>query len=166
MAGFALRGYGNGARWTRERQGRRMTAQHALIWRDGKLHAEASRQELESALGTEQAFIWLDLQGDPQRHHNLLANSFGLSRITLQTIEEEYERSKLVERHGYFSLVVHGLVFDPATDEAETPKLDIVFAPKYVITIHRASLPWLEKLRDDVRNDTSEENLMARGMPY
>jgi len=141
-----------------------MTAQHVLIWRDGKLRAEASPQELESAQRSGRAFTWLDLEGDPRRYHSLLAGTFGLSRITVETIEEERERAKLVERHGYFHLVVHGLVFDPSSDETETPKLDIVFAPEYVITSHRASLPWLEKLRDDVRGDKSDENLMARGM--
>lgn len=143
-----------------------MTAQHVLIWRDGKLHADPPQREIESARHADQSFIWLDLEGEPQHFHKLLADTFRLSRITLHTIEEDRERAKLVERRDYFALVVHGLVFDSATDEAETPKLDIVFAPGYVITVHRASLPWLEKLRDDVRSDTSDENIMARGMPY
>src|SRR5262249_14548284 len=90
----------------------------------------------------------------------------GLNRITLDVIEEERERAKLIEGGGYYSLVVHDLRYNAETEEAETPKIDIVFAPTFILTFHREPLPWLDKLRESIRTDTSLEHSMARGMPF
>ena len=56
---------------------------------------------------------------------------------------EEHERAKFAESDNYYYLVVHGLVFDATTEEAETPKLDVVFAKNFIITAHQESFPGL-----------------------
>jgi len=155
--------------------GAQPATQHILMWRDGTVRASTSLETIErapkgeaGAVGKEgeRSLLWLDLQGDPSPYRALLARDFGLSRITLDVIEEEHERAKLIAGHGYFSLVSHGLAYDEATQEAATPKLDVVFAPGFLLTLHRAPLPWLDDLRESVRADASPENPMARGMPY
>jgi magnesium transporter len=112
------------------------------------------------------ALVWLDIEGSIADERALLAKDFGLSPITLDTMAERYERAKFVEGHGYYYLVTHGLEFDPRTQQAATPKLDVVFAPGFLITAHTAALPWLDSLRQAIIRNGTEESLMDRGVPY
>ncbi len=138
---------------------------HNLLWEDGHIRVDVGTPALLQAKQRDTSLVWLDLEGEPHQFRAMLASAFGISAIILDVIEEEHERSKLTERHGYYHLVVHGLSFDATSEEAETPKIDIVFGANWLITLHRAALPWLDALRDATRRDTSDENVMARGVP-
>jgi len=80
-----------------------------------------------------------------------------MQRITLSTMCEEHE-PKFTENDVYCYLVVHGLVSDTTTEEAETPELDIVFAKNFIITAHRESLPWLDQLLEEARQNIVDES--------
>ncbi|HEX8036128.1 MAG TPA: magnesium/cobalt transporter CorA [Ktedonobacterales bacterium] len=137
--------------------------QHSLVWQNNKILADVSHAVIARVQDDPHALLWLDLEGDPQAFGPTLAKTFGLSPITIETIDEEHERAKLTQGHNYFYLVVHGLVYDEKTDEAAMPKLDIVFGQNYLLTIHRAPLPWLTTLRESIRTGKLEDNLMSRG---
>lgn len=139
---------------------------HTLLWQGGKLHVDAGTPALHDARQDPDALLWIDLEGDPDPHAKLLETACGLSRITMDSIADEKERARLVESGHYFHLIAHALSFDPATQEASTPKLDIVFSANFLVTIHRESLPWLGKLRDAVRTGKTEENDMSRGVAF
>src|SRR5215469_1827068 len=138
---------------------------HILLWRNGKLTADLAPEALPDVLSDPQSLVWLDIEGDPGEYADMLSHTFKLSHITIKTIQEERERAKFFEADGYFYVVTHGLSFDQKTEEADTPKLDIVFAQNYVVTAHRSSLDWLDSLRKSLTGEESEENIMARGMP-
>ncbi len=138
--------------------------QRILIWQNGQLGKQNSPKAAKDALRDPQALVWLDLQGDISPCAGLLADAFHLLPITIETMQEEHERAKFVEGHDYFYLVTHGLTFDAETEESDTPKLDIVFARNFVITSHRAALPWLDALRTSVRAGKSDADIMGRGM--
>src|SRR5215469_7414287 len=138
---------------------------HILLWRNGKMTTDLAPEALQNVLGDPQSLVWLDIEGDPGEYTDLLAQVFKLSHITIKTIQEERERAKFFEANDYFYVVTHGLSFDQKTEEADTPKLDIVFAQNYVVTAHRSSLDWLDSLRKSLTGEESEENIMARGMP-
>jgi magnesium transporter len=142
--------------------------QHLLIWQDNSLRADVSPDELRQPKREGDTLIWLDIQDDPANWRKRLAGAFGLKPITLDTITEPAERAKLSEGPGYFHLVVHGLSFSARArgDPAVTPKLDIVFGPHFLVTLRRAELPWLDALRDTVRNAGPEDNVMGRGMAH
>src|SRR5215472_1639864 len=142
--------------------------QHLLIWQDNSLRADVSPDELRQLKREGDTLIWLDIQDDPANWRKRLAGAFSLKPITLDTITEPAERAKLSEGPGYFHLVVHGLSFSARArgDSAETPKLDIVFGPHFLVTLHRAELPWLDALRDGVRNAGPEDNVMGRGLAH
>src|SRR5436305_2304818 len=96
----------------------------------------------------------------------MLKDVFKLQHITIQTICEERERAKFAETDNYDYMVVHGLVFDATTDEASTPKLDIVFAKNFIITAHQESFLWLDSLLEEARKNDPEEHLMSRGVAF
>jgi len=140
--------------------------EHSLVWRDGKAQADLSPAGVQTAARDTQARVWLDIEGDPAPHLHMLATTFGLSRMTLDSIIEEGERARFVEGHGYFYVVNHALTFDKDTEEAETPKIDIIFGHTFLITIHGTRLPWLDALRVSLGRSELEENVLGRGIPY
>lgn len=140
--------------------------QHLLVWQNGELQPNLSPSGLNQALGTEGALIWLDIEGDPLDAQKLLANTFGLSRLTIRTIGEQTERAKFVEGHNYFYLVMHTIGFDQESEDAVTPKVDIVFSKHYLVTLHHEPMEWIDRLRESVSTDRSDESPGKRGCPY
>ncbi|HEU5347846.1 MAG TPA: magnesium/cobalt transporter CorA [Ktedonobacterales bacterium] len=140
--------------------------QHLLVWQHGDLQPKFSPDSLGQVLNTDGSLIWLDIEGDPAHAQKLLSQTFGLSRLTIRTIGDETERAKFVEGHNYFHLVMHGIGFDRQTEDATTPKMDIVFSKHYLVTLHRDRMEWIENLRQAVRADTSDESAATRGCAY
>lgn len=137
-----------------------------MLWQNGKVTCDWSTRALHKALEDPNAHVWLDIQGeDVENTGEMLRHDFNLSQLTLDTIAETQERSRLVEQHGYFYLVVHGLFFNREDDSADTPKLDIAFGKNFLVTVHQASLPWLDTLIQTAIKDTSAENIMSHGTP-
>src|SRR6266705_161307 len=137
-----------------------------VVWQNGKSRTERSPETLQEVLHDPHALIWLDILGECGQEQALLHNVFELAPITLQTMDEEKERAKFTEQEHYFYLVVHGLLFDTQTEEADTPKLDIVFGKNFILTAHHASLPWLDSLFEQTQGKNADEHLMSRGMPF
>lgn len=138
-----------------------------VVWQNGKISTESSLETLQEALHDPHVLIWLDIMGDcdpPQEA--LLHNVFELAPITIQTMGEEKERAKFNEQDKYFYLVLHGMSFDAQTNEANTPKLDIIFGKNFIITSHRTSLPWLDSLFEEAQKQSTDEHLMSRDMPF
>src|SRR5437588_8678568 len=102
-----------------------------LLWQNGSMHVNPPSENLAEILNDPLALVWLDIQGDCTSSERMLKDVFKLQHITIQTICEERERAKFAETDNYDYKVVHGLVFDATTDEASTPKLDIVFAKNF-----------------------------------
>jgi magnesium transporter len=138
--------------------------QQVIIWQNGALSIDTPLEKLPETLNDPHALVWLDIQGDFNPSENMLHNVFKLQHITVQTMCEERERAKFAESDNYNYLVVHGLVFDTTTEEANTPKLDIVFAKNFIITAHQESFPWLNLLLEEAKKNDPEEHLMSRGV--
>ena len=137
-----------------------------FVCQNGKSSTESSPETLQAVLHDPHALIWLDILGYCGPQQALLQNVFELAPITLQTMDEAKERAKFTEHENYFYLVVHGMSFDIQTNEADTPKLDIVFGKNFIITSHHASLPWLDALFEETQGKNADEHLMSRGMPF
>lgn len=137
-----------------------------VLWQNNKPSVDPSPENLQAALNDPQALVWLDIVGDCGQYDSLLRNVFKLEHITIHTMGEEKERAKFTESDNYNYLVVHGLAFDTTAEEADTPKLDIVFAKNFIITSHSEALPWLDSLFEAAKRNDSEEHLMSRGMPF
>jgi len=138
----------------------------AITWHNGQVGTDSAPGALQEILRDPQALIWLDLADDGRSQQALLRGVFGLAPITLQTMTETMERAKLLEQDHYFYLVVHGMAFDPQTNAAQTPKLDILFGQNFVITAHSDTIPWLDAMFDIIADTSTDEHLMSRGVAY
>jgi magnesium transporter len=137
-----------------------------IVWQNGSIQINPSVENLPEILYGPHTLVWLDIEGDCTQAEQMLKDVFKLQRITIRTMSEEHERAKYTDNEVYNYLVVHGLVFDTTTEEAETPKLDIVFAQNFIITAHRDALPWLDQLLVEARQNDPEEHLMSRGVAF
>jgi magnesium transporter len=137
-----------------------------ILWENGGIRINLPLENLPEILNDPQALVWLDIQGDCTPSERMLKDVFKLQHITIHTMCEEHERAKFAESEDYYYIVVHGLVFDTTTEEAETPKLDIVFAKNFIITAHQESFPWLDVLLEEARKNDPEEHLMSRGVAF
>lgn len=156
-------------------------SQQILVWQNGQLATNPPLEVVEGALRevkeagtrdeqgatTASALVWQDIEGDPSAYRAELTRRYGFSTLTLDTLCDEHAVTKLRQAaSGYFHLVVHMLNYDPTTDEATTPKLDLLFGPGFLVTAHDEPLAWLAELRDSIVAGTTEENVMSRGMSY
>lgn len=138
----------------------------SMVWEHGNIRINPPLENLPEILHDPQALIWLDIEGDCSPSERMLNEVFKLQHITIKTMCEVHERAKFAESDDYFYLVVHGLIFDATTEEAETPKLDIVFAENFIITAHQESLPWVDDLLEEARENDPEEHIMSRGVTF
>jgi len=137
-----------------------------VVWQNGKISTDSSPETIQEVLHDPHALIWLDIMGNCSSQEALLHYVFELAPITIQTMDEEKERAKFNEQENYFYLVVHGLSYDAQIDEAATPKLDIVFGKNFMITVHRATLPWLDSLFEEAQEKSADEHTLSRGIAF
>lgn len=137
-----------------------------VVWQHGKINTESSPEKLQEVLQDPDALIWLDIVGNFDQWEALLSNVFALAPITIHSMHEGQERAKFIEHDAYYYLIVHGMSFDAQTNEANTPKLDIVFGKNYMVTAHAAPLPWLDSLLAEVPEKSADEHLMSRGIGF
>jgi magnesium transporter len=142
------------------------TERRMVIWQHDEITTERAPETVHEVLNDPHSLLWLDIVGECGSQEALLRNVFQLAPITIQTLGEEKERAKFTEQEHYFYVVMHGMAFDPQTDEASTPKLDIIFGKNFLITAHRESLPWLDPLFQEARKTNTEEHLMSRGIAF
>jgi magnesium transporter len=156
--------------------------QQNLVWQDDKLATDAPPEVVERALQEAKTakkevdaqghavcgpLIWHDVEGDPSEYLDELARIYGFSALTLDTLRDEHAITKLRQAaSGYFHLIVHTLGYNADTEEATTPKLDLLFGPGFLVSVHCEPLSWLTDLRESIVAGTTEENIMSRGVAY
>lgn len=140
-----------------------MQALRSIAWQAGTITTDQPLPTLQEVVQDHQALVWIDIVGAVAPYEAFLRGTFGLAKLVLQTIDEEAERAKFVERNGYCYMVIHGLEYDVKTDEAKTPALDIVFGKNFVITAHPDPLPWLDDVYQEVATQEADTHIMSRG---
>jgi len=139
-------------------------SQRLITWHHAALQTDAPPHTLPELLRDPAALVWLDILGDGASQEILLKEVFELDPITIQNMREPKERARFIELERYFYLVMHGMAFDAQTNEALTPKLDIVFGQNFMLTVHPEPLVWLDTLVDEVQAPGSGAHLMDRGV--
>lgn len=137
-----------------------------ISWQDGKVILDSTPAEIREIAQDQQTLIWVDISGEAAPYADMLSETFGLSKLILETIDEASERAKFVERTSYCYMVVHALQYDAQADEACTPDIDIVFGQHFIITIHREAFAWLDDLRQEVGSAEQDEYQRNRRMGY
>lgn len=143
-----------------------MQALRSMSWQAGKITTDQPLSGLRERVRDQQALVWIDIMGAVAPYEAFLSGTFGLAKLVLQTIDEEAERAKFVERNGYCYMVIHGLEYDVQTDTARTPALDIVFGKNFLITAHPDPLAWLDDVYQEIAAQEADAQIMSRGVGF
>jgi magnesium transporter len=137
---------------------------HAYIWQNGKRNIDPTLDDMESALQDSQSLTWIDIQGNYPLYTSSLHHTFNLPHIFVETLNTEKERSKILNNHESFYLILHGIEFDTSNQQSNTPELNIIFGSNYLITLHQVQYPWLDEIRTSAAHQNDDEHLMGQGM--
>lgn len=143
-----------------------MQSMQTMSWRNGSVLKDLTPSELHQIVQDQQGLIWIDIVGEAAPYAEMLSSTFGLTKLVLETIDEAAERAKFVERSTYCYMVVHALEYDTQTNEARTPDIDIVFGKNFLITVHRATFPWLDDLCQELLTAEEDEYQRNRRMGF
>src|SRR5579883_1707968 len=150
----------------RKRRESDMQALRSMSWQAGKITTDEPLSGLRERVQDQQALVWIDIVGAVAPYEAFLSGTFGLAKLVLQTIDEEAERAKFVERNGYCYMVIHDLEYDVQTDTARTPALDIVFGKNFLITAHPDPLAWLDDVYQEIATQEADAQIMSRGVGF
>ena len=131
---------------------------------NGAVRHAPSPQETAAALNQPSDVVWADAQGDLSSALQRLSKLFHLPQPLQEIVLDESARSRLIESHGMYALVVHTIGFDSETEDAIVGNIDIIFGQGFLLTLRREPAEWLDKLWQDSSKDVGEENLMGRGV--
>ena len=113
--------------------------------------APLALEEIAGAMAAGQ-FVWIDLDvGDPAEGRRILSG-LGLVEEDVVELALADEPSTQYGRHdGYLHLVVSG--YRQRGDDFELQRVSVTFGERFLLTIHRAHVPFLEAVRQESRAD-------------
>jgi magnesium transporter len=142
-------------------------AAFAIVYRNGQANAHINQSDFDAALHDPQALTWIDLSEENiDKFIGILAHTLEIDRFTIEMVSELRERAKFTESKGYYYLVVHDLSYDSEEQTANLHKLDIIFGPNFLVTIHREPMPWLDQLQQATIRPNVDDMIMGRGIGF
>lgn len=136
------------------------------LCRNGGCEIAPADGALTEALTAAEGLVWIDALGDYAMTLPQVTRHIHLPRAITDGLSDPIERSRMTESAGVYAVVMHGLGFDMAEEEPQISKLDIIFGPGFLITMHRETYEWLDAVWSNLSNASGQENVMARGLPY
>lgn len=136
------------------------------LCRDGACELEPEQSVIKDALTSGGGLVWIDALGDYAATLPQVTGLVRLPRAISDGLSDPIERSRMIESVGVYAVVMHGLGFDLGDEEPVVSKLDIIFGPGFLITMHNERYDWLDTVWNNLKKASGDENLMARGLPY
>ena len=136
------------------------------VYRSGKggVTTDVPESKWKAALRDADGLFWADLAGEPDgRVEKLLAEVFHFHPLAIDDALQEAHVPKIDDWGEYLYAVVHGVSFDPATNELDTHEVDVFLGRNFLVTHHKnplmsADKVWAASLRS--------ERYLARGADY
>jgi magnesium transporter len=136
------------------------------LCRNGSPTINPPEGDITGAIESGTGLVWIDAEGDPAQTLQALTPLVHLPHFVRESLTDPVERSRLLESAGVYAVVMHGLGFNPTTEEPIVAKFDIVFGRGFVITAHAQHFDWLDNVWQAVTTSSGDENMMSRGLPY
>ena len=112
----------------------------------------------EAVIGrlTDRRLLWVDVEGDGEAELRHVADTLGFESESVEALLNPIGRPRLNVLGEYFEIKVVAL------DDHDQPlELDLLAGLNWVATVHRATIPFLQELRDRLRPDTELGRLNA-----
>ncbi|MCC6383234.1 MAG: magnesium transporter CorA family protein [Dehalococcoidia bacterium] len=134
---------------------------------DGTVLGDPGDTRLAELLGQPGTLAWIDLESPLPAEIEGLGRRLGWEHLTVEDLIRQGQRAKLEHFPGYTLLVMHALCYGPAGESAatrlETPEVDFVVGPNYVVSVHSVALPHITESREVNEHSAA---LLARGVDY
>jgi magnesium transporter len=111
--------------------------------------------------------IWLDLADPSEDELKLIAEEFNLHPLAMEDAGKGNQRPKIDDYETFYFMVVFALeqIEEPGRDGRPVPtgrfriqEVDLFIGERFLITVHRAQLPFLEDMRERWRKNSQAIN--------
>lgn len=123
---------------------------------DGVIDMNWPVDRIAEAVADEGATLWVDIERPEAGLKNveaLFRDVFHFHPLAIEDALREAHVSKLDDWCQYLYLVVHGLDFDPETDELRLREIDLFLGRNYLVSSHSEPSRPVETLRRQVERD-------------
>jgi magnesium transporter len=129
---------------------------------DGTIDAALGAEGIPGALDDPAGLLWVDFLNEPDDScERILHDVFHFHPLAIDDALRESHVPKLDDWQTYLYLVLHALLFDPATDgQLSTQELDIFAGPRYIVTHREQEIESLNRVWAACPKD---ERMMGRG---
>ncbi|MGH7273729.1 MAG: CorA family divalent cation transporter, partial [Nitrospiria bacterium] len=99
-------------------------------YNNGNVEERADLADLSALLRDPNAYLWVDLEGEPPEVVEAVSQQFSLHPVTIEDLLHGSQRPKIEEFDGYIFVVVHGLKPVP-DEEVPTDEFHIVLGKNW-----------------------------------
>src|SRR5687768_8352262 len=123
--------------------------------------------DIKQCLDAGDQLIWLDLTAPDEDELKLIAEEFSLHPLAIEDAGKGNQRPKIDDYEHFYFMVVFALeqIEEPGRDGRMEPtgrfriqEVDLFIGERFLITVHRAPLPFLEELRERWRKNSQAIN--------
>src|SRR5688572_8764846 len=123
--------------------------------------------EISTCLNAGNQLIWLDLADPSEDELNLIAQEFNLHPLAMEDAAKGNQRPKIDDYEHFYFMVVFALeqIEEPGRDGRPVPtgrfriqEVDLFIGERFLITAHRAPLPFLDDMRERWRKNSQAIN--------
>lgn len=112
-------------------------------------HPVGSWEALDRFSG-DKRFAWLDVEGEPDADmETLLGDKLGWHPVVFQGMRRPAARLRFTPFEDYSHLTVRAAAAGNGERERRAAETDIVLGASYLITFHRAPVPWMDKVFEE-----------------
>ncbi|MBI5828779.1 MAG: magnesium transporter CorA family protein [Chloroflexi bacterium] len=130
----------------------------------GGITTDVPESKWKVALLDSGGLFWADLAGEPGgRVEQLLADLFHFHPLAIDDALQEAHVPKIDDWGEYVYAVVHGVSYNPATNELDTNEIDVFLGKNFLITHHKNPVMSADKVWAASQRS---ERYLARGADY
>lgn len=117
------------------------------------VETDLSRARMLSVLQEKNGLLWVDFEDATEFEEEMLVEIFNFHPLAVEDCVTDHSQPKVDDYEEYLFLVVHALTMRQKNGGKElgTIELNIFFAPNYVVTIHKESIPGVTQVREIVQ---------------
>ncbi|MFN2463958.1 MAG: magnesium transporter CorA family protein [Candidatus Dormibacteria bacterium] len=121
------------------------------MFREGSLDDHVPLDRIPALVRDDANLAWIDLSEYPRADFQHVADLLGLHPLTVRATLADWERPRVDVFPAYFYMSVTVVDADQARRKLVARELNIVVARNFLITAHKSSMPFTEKIRDRLR---------------
>jgi magnesium transporter len=119
-----------------------------LVYDDRTGHiAEVAWEHIPAASQQEHLHLWVDITAPDDADFTWLTTVFQVHPLALEDMRNQLQRAKIDSYENNLFIVLRTIDFHQETNNVDSHQLDLLVGRRYLVTVHRADVPWLAGVR-------------------